>query len=281
MRRLVPILACALLAIGVAVPPAGADAVRGATFSGTGVWIDVWDALELQPETVVRSARRRHVSAIYVETSNARSPVAVVNPEPLRRLVALAHAAGIRVIPWYLPGYQRRALDRRRLLAALAIGGDEAVDGIGVDIEATYVRDDALRARRAGALLAWLRAGRPDLPVAAITPNPVHNYWPIFPWGDIRRSADAVLPMCYAPRRLTPAQMAAMTRGCVRRPRVDVGDPAFPVHVISGLAGGLSRANLRAAARASLAAGADGFSLYDLATTTPAGWGAVRLFAAG
>jgi hypothetical protein len=53
------------------------------------------------------------------------------------------------------------------------------------------------------------------------------------------------------------------------------------VHVISGLAGGLSPANLDAAARGARDAGANGFSLYDLATTTPAGWAALSTWAAG
>lgn len=276
MPRLALIACCAAL-LAVLAPSASADPARGAVFSGTGVWVDVWDAGELHPQAVVAEAQLHGIPVIYVESANARSPADVVHPRALRRLVALAHAAGIRVVPWYLPGYDRPAVDRRRLLAAVALGGD----GIGVDIEATYVRDPALRARRASRMLAWLRHGNPALPIAAITPNPVHNYWPVFPWYGIRWNADAVLPMCYAPRPQTAAQTAAMVRGCVREPRRRTGHRGFPVHVIAGLAAGLPPRSLLAAAQASLDAGAEGFSLYDLATTTPAGWRALRVFAAG
>ena len=281
MRRVVSLFALALLACGLIAPTAGAEPARAAVFSGTGVWIDIWDALEKNPTTVVTTAQQQGVSVIYVETSNAKSKVDVVNPAPLKQLVVTAHAAGIRVVPWYLPGFQKPKVDQRRLAAALAIGGTEAVDGIAVDIEATYVKNPKLRSQRAGALMAWLRANYPKTPIGAITPNPTNNYWPIFPWAEIQKNADAVLPMCYAPRKLSPQAMYTMTVGCTQKPRDLIGDQATPVHVISGLAGGLSAANLDAAARGARDAGANGFSLYDLATTTAAGWAALSTWAAG
>ena len=281
MRRLVTLLALTALALGLIAPSAGAEPARGAVFSGTGVWIDIWDALEKNPVSVVTTAQQQGVSVIYVETSNAKSKVDVVNPVPLKQLVTLAHAAGIRVVPWYLPGFQKMKVDQRRLTAALAIGGTDPVDGIAVDIEATYVKNAKLRSQRAAAELAWLRATYPKTPIGAITPNPVNNYWPIFPWTEIHDNADAVLPMCYPPRRLSAQAMYTMTVGCVQRPRDLIGDQATPVHVISGLAGGLPPANLDAAARGARDAGANGFSLYDLATTTAAGWTALATWAAG
>ena len=139
MRRLVPLLALLTLALGLIAPTAGAEPARAAVFSGTGVWIDIWDALHKNPARVVATAQQQGVSVIYVETANARSKRDVINPARLKQLVTLAHAAGIRVVPWYLPGFQRPKVDQRRLVAALAIGGAEPVDGIAVDIEATYV----------------------------------------------------------------------------------------------------------------------------------------------
>ena len=281
MRRLASLLALTLLALGIVAPVAGAEPARAAVFSGTGVWIDIWDALEKNPASVVATAQQQGVSVIYVETANAKSKVDVVNPVPLKQLVVLAHAAGIRVVPWYLPGFLKPKVDQRRFAAALAIGGTEAVDGIAVDIEATYVKNAKLRSQRAAAELAWLRATYPQTPIGAITPNPVNNYWPIFPWAEIHDNADAVLPMCYPPRRLSAQAMYTMTKGCTQKPRDLIGDQGMPVHVISGLAGGLSPAGLDAAARGARDAGANGFSLYDLATTTAAGWTALATWANG
>ena len=281
MRRIFLLLCLAALTTGLLAPVASAEPARGAVFSGTGVWIDIWDAYEKTPDKVVAIAQQQGVSVIYVETANAKSKVDVVNPAPLKQLVVLAHAAGIRVVPWYLPGFQKPKVDQRRLAAAMAIGGTEAVDGIAVDIEATYVKNPSLRAQRAAALVAWLRATYPKAAIAAITPSPVNMYWPIFPYDALRTSADAFLPMCYPPRRLSAKQMYDMTVGCVTKLREVTGDPALPVHVVSGLAGGLSTAGLDAAARGARDAGANGFSFYDLATTKANGWAALATWSAG
>ena len=281
MHRSVVCLCLAALTTGLFAPVAGADPVRGAVFSGTGVWIDIWDAYEQTPDKVVALAQQHAVPVIYVETSNAKSKFDVVNPAPLKQLVALAHAVGIRVVPWYLPGFQKPKVDQRRLAAAMAIGGTEAVDGIAVDIEATYVKRPSLRAKRAAALVAWLRATYPKAAIGAITPSPVNMYWPIFPYDELHTSADAFLPMCYPPRALTPQQMYDMTVGCVTKLRDVTGDQALPIHVVSGLAGGLSTAGLRAAARGARDAKANGFSFYDLATTKANGWAALATWSAG
>ena len=281
MRRIVLLLCLAALATGLLAPVAGADPARGAVFSGTGVWIDIWDAYEKTPDKVVALAQQQSVSVIYVETSNAKSKVDVVNPAPLKQLVVLAHAAGIRVVPWYLPGFQKPKVDQRRLAAAMAIGGTDPVDGIAVDIEATYVKSASLRSQRAAALVAWLRATYPQAAIGAITPSPVNMYWPIFPYDDLHTSADAFLPMCYPPRKLSAQQMYNMTVGCVTKIRDVTGDQGTPVHLVSGLAGGLSTAGLDAAARGARDAGANGFSLYDLATTKANGWAALASWSAG
>jgi hypothetical protein len=279
MRRIVLLLCLAALATGLLAPVAGADPARGAVFSGTGVWIDIWDAYEKTPDKVVALAQQQSVSVIYVETSNAKSKLDVVNPAPLKQLVVLAHAAGIRVVPWYLPGFQKPKVDQRRLAAAMAIGGTEAVDGIAVDIEATYVKSASLRAQRAAALVAWLRTTYPKAAIGAITPSPVNMYWPIFPYDELHTSADAFLPMCYPPRKLSAQKMYDMTVGCVTKIRDVTGDQGTPVHLVSGLAGGLSTAGLDA--RGARDAGANGFSLYDLATTKANGWAALATWSAG
>lgn len=281
MPRILLLLCLAALTTGLLAPVASAEPARGAVFSGTGVWIDIWDAYEKTPDKVVAIAQQQGVSVIYVETANAKSKVDVVNPAPLKQLVVLAHAAGIRVVPWYLPGFQKPKVDQRRLAAALAIGGADAVDGIAVDIEATYVKSASLRAQRAAALVAWLRAAYPQAAIGAITPSPVNMYWPIFPYDELHTSADAFLPMCYPPRRLNTQQMYDMTVGCVTKIRDITGDQATPVHLVSGLAGGLSTAGLDAAARGARDAGANGFSFYDLATTKANGWAALATWSAG
>ncbi len=280
VRRLALLLALAAASL-VAAPAASAEPTRAAVFSGTGLWVDIWDAQRRAPERVVAIALERGVPAIYVETANWKSRTAVQDPAALRRLVALAHQSGLRVIPWYLPGFRNPAQDRARLAAALRIGGGEAVDGLAIDIEATIVRNPKLRARRAAELAAWARTANPKVPLAAIIPSPVSMYWPVFPYVELHDAADAFMPMCYPSRRHSAERVYRDTTGCVERLRTATGDPDVEVHVITGVANRLSAAQLDAAARASLDAGATGFSLYDLATTRAGGWTALATFATG
>lgn len=279
MRRLlVPLLAG--LALLVAAGPAAANPTRAAVFSGTGIWIDVWDFGKRTPAQVVAVAEEQGTPVIYIETANWRSKTDVVNPAYVREVVRLGRAAGLRVVPWYLPGYRTLERDRRRLAAAAGIGGAGGIDGLGIDVEATLVKNGALRARRAAELAAWARATYPQLPIAAIIPSPVSMYWPVFPYAELHAASDAFLPMCYPSRRHSAERVYADAKGCVDVLRQRTGDPNAEVHVITGSAG-LSAAQLDAAARGARDAGATGFSLYDLATTRPDGWTALGVFAAG
>ena len=282
MRNLRPVL-CALVAAMVlsAVPCAVAQsdpAQRAAVFAGAGVWVDIYDATIHEPQYVVDQAVAHQVTTIYWETSNYHSPADIMYPDDLRQVIALAHAQGIKVVPWYLPGYRNIKLDRRRFAAAINAGGADPIDGLGVDIEADIVRNRQLRATRAAQMVQWLRATYPDLPMAGIVPRDALAWWRIFPYAEIRANTDVMMPMCYTSRYLTPAQTTAMSADCVTTIRTQTGDPTAPVHVIAGVTDFLKPRLLIAAARGARDAGAMGFSLYNLETTTTAGWRALDVW---
>ena len=279
-RLLLLILPVTLL---IGLLPAGATAAsnpasRTAVFAGTGLWVDIYDETIKDPQFVVDEAVAHGIQTIYVETSNYHSPADVMYPDQIREMISLAHANSIKVVPWYLPGYRNIALDRRRFAAAINVGGADPIDGLGVDIEADIVRNRQLRANRAAAMVRWLRANYPDLPMAGIVPRDALAWWRIFPYATIRANTDAMLPMCYTSRYLTPAQTTAMAAACVTTIREQTGDPAAPVHVIAGVTDFLKPHLLVAAARGAKSAGAMGFSLYNLETTTPAGWRAIDVW---
>ena len=216
-----PVLVFALaLAVLSAAPVALAQsdpAQRAAVFAGAGEWIDLYDATIHEPQDVVDQAVAHQVTTIYWETSNYHSPADVMYPDDFAQVLALAHAQGIRVVPWYLPGYRNIPLDRRRFAAAIAAGGATPIDGLGVDIEADIVRNRQLRATRAAQMVQWLRATYPDLPMAGIVPRDALAWWRIFPYAEIRASTDVMMPMCYTSRYLTPAQTTAMASSGARR----------------------------------------------------------------
>src|SRR5206468_2176981 len=123
----------------------------------------------------------------------------------LGRLVDAAHAAGLRVVAWYLPTLLYPARDLRRVLAALHFttpaGG--RFDSFALDIEASDVRTVSLRNARLAVLAAALRAAAgPAYPLGAIVPSAVGmelhpKYWPDFPYAQLRQSFDVFLPMAY------------------------------------------------------------------------------------
>ena len=278
-RSLYLILPVLLLGALLPTTAAASDAAsRTAVFAGTGLWVDIYDETIKDPQFVVGEAVAHGIQTIYVETSNYHSPADVMYPDQIREMISLAHANSIKVVPWYLPGYRNIALDRRRFTAAVNVGGADPIDGLGVDIEADIVRNRQLRANRAAAMVQWLRATYPDLPMAGIVPRDALAWWRIFPYATIRANTDAMLPMCYTSRYLTPAQTTAMAAACVTTIREQTGDPAAPVHVIAGVTDFLKPRLLVAAARGAKSAGAMGFSLYNLETTTPAGWRAIDVW---
>jgi hypothetical protein len=280
MALRVPLLVVALLAVIAAPAAASPDpAQRAAVFAGTGLWVDIYDAIIRDPEFVVEQAVEHDIDVIYIETSNWRSPRDVMYPDEVREVIRLARPQGIRVVPWYLPGYRDIPLDRRRFQAAVEVGGDALpVDGLGVDIEADIVSDRVVRARRAAAMVRWLRATYPDLPMAGIVPRDALAWWRIFPYRAVRAHTDVMMPMCYTSRHLSPRATRAMARDCVTTIHRETGDPEAPVHVIAGVTDFLSTPQLVAAARGARDGGAKGFSLYNLETTTVSDWRAIDVW---
>jgi hypothetical protein len=273
---------------------AGAVTTRGAAaperragvevFQGLGTWIDVYDtALYRTPDAVANRLVARGVRTAWIETANDRSTGDVVDPAGLGRIVDSLHARGISVVAWYLPGHDRHARDLRRTRAMLSFrtpqGG--AFDGVALDIESLRERNVKLRTTRMLDLLSRLRSEAGSTPVAAITYPPRAferhlSWWPAFPWADIARRVDAVVPMLYTGGGFKgyDATYGYVARS-LRLLRAAVGD-RVAVHAAGGVANRMTAEELKAFTDAVLDDGtATGWSLYDLQTMTPAGWAAM------
>jgi hypothetical protein len=296
MRVLVVVVTLAALAAGSVVgssegrtAPARATAAAD-VFGGLGTWIDVYDtALYRTPNVVASRLATRGVATAWIETANDRSKVDVVEAPGLGRLVDALHARGIRVVGWYLPGHQNHALDVRRVRALLSFRSPQggAFDGVALDIEALRVKDVAKRTARMLQLLGALRTESGAMPVAAITYPPRAferhlSWWPGFPWTQIAAQVDALVPMLYTGGGFKgyDATYGYVARS-LRLLRNAVGT-SIPVHAAGGVANRMSSEELKAFTDAVLDDGtATGWSLYDLQTSTPAGWAAMaRLSAA-
>jgi hypothetical protein len=277
-------LLCTLvLLVLVASPAAGSGGGADLrAYAGLGTWVDLYSpSFRSDPERLAATIAARGATAVFVETGNFRQRVDLVAPRWVGRLIEAAHARGIAVVAWYLPSLTDVGRDLRRARAATRFRttNGERFDSFALDIEATAVRDAPERNRRLLTLSRRLRAEvGTGYPLGAIIPSPVGmtllpRYWPHFPYADLARVYDVVVPMAYYSYRARGR--AAVTRyiersvGIIRRAS---GDAAVPVHVIGGLAGRTTAGDVAAFVQAAAACGAYGLSLYDFDTTKRSMW---------
>ena len=259
----------ATLLVTLALSPAPPAPVA---YSGTGAWIDRYDFATLgDPELAVAQMASRGVRTLYVETASWRVPrgVDIVAPLQTAALITSAHAHGMQVVAWYLPGFKDMRTDLRRVRAALSLRtlDDQAFDAFALDIEATQVRSLARRNARMLRLSRMTRAAAgPSYELGAIVPDLVATsngpvLWPHFPYSAAAEYYDVFLPMAYS--TLNRARGArAVYRYTAANVRFVSQVTGKPVHVIGGLTDDLTRPERNAVERAATDSGAIGSSLY-------------------
>lgn len=285
--RLLTIVAVALIALGASAVEVGArPADRAgalAVYGGLGSWLDIFAADSWsRPRELVAAAKAHGVKTLYLQTSNYSQTSDVVRPAALGRFVDAAHAQGLNVVAWYLPGLDDAALDARRALAAIRFRSrtGQAFDGFALDIEASIVPNVGRRNSRLLALARLLRASTPPAyPLGAIIPSPVGmrrhpHYWPHFPYVGLARSFDAFLPMAYFSYYAhTPAAAYAYARDVVLAIRRETRRPDVLIHLIGGSSSEIAAATLAGFARAASDCAVQGLSLYAFPETDAEDWG--------
>jgi hypothetical protein len=288
MKRLA-VTALALLALCCAVPLVSLSSVRAAgapsaleVYGGLGSWLDIFAGrLWSNPAPVVASAKRHGVGTLYLQTSNYSQRSDIIRPAVLGRFVEAAHAAGLKVVAWYLPGFSNPARDARRARAAIAFRSvrGQRFDGFALDIEASYVANVSLRNARLLALAQLLRRTAPTpYPLGAIIPSPVGMrrhpyYWPGFPYSRLASIFDAFLPMAYFSYYAhTRAAAYSYARDVVLAIRAQTGRSDEVIHVIGGSARVMPGATLAGFVGAVSDCGAQGISLYAFPQTSGQDW---------
>jgi hypothetical protein len=272
---------------GAATPPAEEVTWTLRPYEGVGAWIDVYDWTDEltggRPSVGLADIDRMAeagVDTVFIQTAHNRSTaVGVIEQPRLEALIDRAHTLGLDVVAWYLPPLVDVDADLARLVAS----ADLPVDGLAVDIEAREVADVAERNRRLLDLTARLRAEvGPDHALGAITPSPTHlqvvnpDFWPAFPWPEVGRTYDVILPMSYWSIRTGELQDGERHIGDdIARVRTSTGDPEVPIHAIGGIADDLTAADVAGMVRAIEARSGVGGSLYDWATSAPDQWEAL------
>jgi len=279
------LLAAAALAAVLVAPASGASRQPSA-YAGLGTWLDIYAASYwAHPQREVAAMARNGVRTLYLQTGNYEQSVDLVRPDKLGRFIDAAHAAGIRVVAWYLPSFLYPAQDTRRALAAIRFRSakGERFDSFALDIEASLVQSVPLRSKRLLQLSARLRAAvGHGYTLGAIIPSPVgirrhRHYWPHFPYRGLARSYDVFLPMAYATNRHVPGSSftRAYDAADIAIIRTRTGKPHVPIHLIGGLANAMGTREIAGFMQAVGDCAPLGYSLYAFSVTRQTTWKAL------
>ncbi len=267
-------------------------------YRGLGAWVDAFDYApayyraregpQVTPEDLGVMAAEG-VQTLYLQAARRDdlSPEGIVDRAVVGSFLVAAHAAGMRVVAWYLPKFGDLEADLANLALLRDFRADgHRFDGIAVDIE--YRRDVADAAelnRRVVELSHRLRRAAPDHSLGAIVYPPVlfdvvrPTFWPGFPWAELAGVYDVWLPMAYStevPASSPYRDASRYAEEGTRRLREVLDDPRALVHVIGGVADTATVADVSAFAHGVRQSGAVGWSLYDYRTTSSAEWEVLR-----
>lgn len=254
-------------------------------FRGIGTWLDVyeWSPTEASGPTSsladIDTMAANGVTTLYIQTARTKSSSDITDESVLRAYIDRAHAAGIKVVGWFLPTHSNPERDLRRLLAMTSL----PIDGIGVDIEGTDIADIDTRNARLLELSRQLRATvGPSMPLAAIVFSPLAlvelkpTVWPNFPWKEIDSIYDVWMPMGYWTFRRTETPEwdngERYTAKNFALLRTLTGRDDVAIHTIGGLSEDLLDGQAAGMVAATQANGGIGASLYSLTGMSGAVW---------
>jgi hypothetical protein len=244
-------------------------------YHGLATWVDVYDTKPWRnPAAIVQRLRSNRVKTLYLQTSNWQKRRDVMFRKQMGAYLDAAHASDINVVAWYVPSFRKPRVDLRRSLAAIRFESPrgERFDSFAMDIEADLVDDISKRNNRFITLSEKVRAAvGDDYSLGAIIPDPkTQKYWPQFPYRAVASLYDVVVPMSYFTFRTRGYEKVyRYTRDSLRIIRRETEMKDVAIHMIGGLAGDASPAEVKGFTRAVRKHGAVGASLYDLPLMTP------------
>jgi hypothetical protein len=273
-----------------ALPHASAPSAPVRCYRGLGTWFDMYDYTSgwKNPDpaaaTLAAQMKARGVVTLFIETANYHLPEGsqtLYRPDALGPIIEQCHAAGIKVVAWYLPGFTNMTKDWARSKAAIDFrsAGGQKFDSFTLDIEATMVKPATTRTRRLLALSTKIRTyvgskyplGACIMSPAGMTNSP--SIWPGFPYAGLAAIYDVFVPMGYYTYHGDgPVNAYRDTRENIRIIRQQTGRPSIPIHVIGGDGAKSSRSETAAYVRALRENGVLGGGLYDFRTTSAGSW---------
>ena len=290
------LLAASLVVTGFAGSGRAAEAPDPvAPYRGLGAWIDIYDDYQWDhPARTVRRLKRLGVKTLFLQTGNYNSTEAVYRSARTNDFIHAAHARGLEIVAWYLPGFVRPREDLSRSLQAIRYETPrkQRFDGFGLDIEADLEPSIGVRKSRMLDLSRRLRTrARKGYSLGAIIPSPTGmaqeaGYWGAlsdFPFRTLSNIYDVMVPMSYFTYHTDGfAEARNYMTFSIRAIRRYSEKPRVPIHPIGGLAGFSDPRETDGYVHAVRKTGVLGGSVYDYATTSNADWRQLsRIQAAG
>lgn len=267
-------------------PPPGSSPsfpVAAGVYRGMGAWVDIFDyhtRAEVTAGPMLDNMSRRGVRTVFLQSSRFKQPEDILNPEKVGIFIDEAHARGIAVVAWYVPGFGHLDRDIRSSMAAIEFKSStgHSFDGFAPDIE---TGDDLIggdRARFNAGIAEYsrrLRERAGGRVLGAIVVDAKNNErapakWAGFPWPEIGRYYDVVLPMAYWSVTKRGGCGAEYDTAQYMREVYDKTQALMQIHrplnIIGGIGNCISHSETAHMVDALLEKGAIGGGLYDFET---------------
>jgi hypothetical protein len=265
-------------------------------YKGLGAWIDIYDyAIRdvMDIPAAVEEMTNRGVRTLYLQTGRWKDPQDIVNPVAVGLFLDSAKERGMKVVGWYVPGFGDMDRDVRRSVAVMHFASPvgNRFDGFAPDIE-TKEEVGMDRVRFNAGVVDYSRRLREALPGAvlgAIVLDAKNNLraphaWAGFPWPEIGKYYDVILPMAYwsvtkggaacagGRGSIGPAQQGKEydAAGYIREVATlteQLMGTRRPFHMVGGIANCITEGEVIGFVTGSKETGSLGASLYDYATT--------------
>jgi hypothetical protein len=164
--------------------------------AGKGFWIYEFDKVgKGNVHEIVKWARQHDLTHLYVRAGTSKSGLNTWHQ--VAKLLPVAHAAGIKVIPWFFAYLKDPIKDAQRSLNVIgSVVKGHHIDGFAADIE-TPAEGTWLTATRVKQYVNAIRAKSPNAYLILVPPRPTPTNIHTYPFKEIVPRFDAVAPMVY------------------------------------------------------------------------------------
>ena len=245
--------------------------------AGKGMWIYEFDLIMGgNVQRIVEVAKHYGLSHLYVRAGTTHSGLDTW-PDVLR-ILPVAHAAGLKVIPWYFPYLRNPGADARRTIAMIrTVVQGHRVDGFAADIE-TRAEGTKLSTKAVKQYIDTVRKGAPEAYMILVPPRPNRHTIRFYPYHLIPRFA-AVAPMVYwgatDPAKATADAVSYLKR--FNRPVAPIGQ-VYDMGSEGGPKGRPKPPALRRFMSEARTRGSVGFSFWSWQHSVIPQWDAIRAF---